>query len=1491
MSDSIEVANLVTRLSIDDSSVGKSMADLARQMKTVQSEFQAASSKLGQHANAQDTLRTKADSLSRQLELQGQKVLRLKQQHDQLVATKGRDARETQNLEARLNRAVAQYNNMHHELEETTNELERQSSAWRRVSTALDAAAKKMDAVGKKMQTAGREMSMMITAPIVAAGTASLKASIDFESAFAGVRKTVDATEAEFQEFSDEIRQMSQEIPASATAISQVAEAAGQLGIKNEALMGFTRTMTDLGVATNMASSDAATALARLANITQMPQENFDRLGATIVALGNNLATTESEIVDMALRLAGAGNQIGMTEDQILSFAGSLSSVGIEAEMGGSAFSRVMIDMAMSARMGGDDLKLFASVAGMSASQFKETFERDASSALISFVEGLGRMSKAGENTFLVLDKLGLSEIRVRDTLLRASGAGDLFRNSMELGTKAWDENIALTNEANARHETTASQLKMLGNRITDAAITLGDALVPALLSVLDALEPLFASIEEGAEWFASLDAENQKNVLTWIALAAAAGPLLIVVGKLVESIGFLIPVVKGLGTAFMWLTTTPWGLVITSAALVAGAFFSIKSAMDSNRESIELLKTAQLELQTIQQNGINESEIAATQQKIDKLNELTEKYRELVDVASQSNSALRGESDANRALIEASEKLGINFKDLKKEAAALGVELKFVDDKGRLAAVSTDQLADVTKTLSKAIKDANRVASEEANELARSIAVERQKNASVNNLLKVYKNAKQGSNEWKQAQRQLIDLFPQFASGTKINTEAIENLTNAKQKEIEAEWESVRSKTAESKAAVDNAIKRQEAAISVAEGINRIAGSGSLAEAILKRMNNELDRLRGEAASLQNILDGGDPGKGKGGDGGGAVVPPVVIPTTPKTPKAPKAPKSPKAKAYENKALDEAYKQLEHKKRMDEMTLESELKTLEQIKAKHVKTAEERMEIEERLYDVRKSIGDRTLANALEDLDKSKRLGKLTEEEEIARLKRIKKQYSDSAEERKQIDDMIFDAEIRRQDALKKKMEEEKQLRKETTDYVFQQLQAAYEDRLAREELSAEEQYKLQDRLLNDQIYLNNNYLKKVLADNRYTADEKKKIEREVTEAVRKQTNDRLKLQREYNENVKKLQEDEKKARIDSINNLSKGVQDALKAKYQEEKRVAEESIKDAQQANEEWKKSQLDAIKTVYDARVDSAQRAADAEIAAIESTYNARIEAIQKELEALDQAEKQKTREELDAEDAKKISRLEGLIEYEHNEFNKAQLQKELNKVLAEQEERHRQEQLQDHKDALKTEQEELKNKQKEEIDAVKQQLALKKEIMLAEYEAQKANINAIYAAQKASLDQQLIDTQNHYNQLLNAKSIQAEAEKMIINKQQEEILQLLDSYGDGYNQAGQTLGEQMVAGFKPHVDEISAMIANVVAQINAARSAAVSAMNDAARMPTGGGGQSSNSGNSSSSSGPVQGKVISVTNNFNSPVTSPSDVSRASTRSAQTLAMGI
>lgn len=316
-------------------------------------------------------------------------------------------------------------------------------------------------------------------------------AAIGWESAFAGVRKTVDATESELGTLSDGLRRMSTEIPVTAVELAGIAESAGQLGIETGSIEGFTRVMADLGVATNMTAQDAATQLARMANITQMSADDFDRLGSVVVDLGNNLATTEVEIVEMGLRLSGAGAQIGMSEDQILGLAGALSSVGIEAEAGGSALSKVMIEIASQVENGGDKLDTFARVAGMSASEFSAAWREDAAGALVAFVSGLGRMEDQGGSTLGVLEELEITEVRMRDALLRTSGAGEVLTDALGLASEAWEENNALTKEAEQRYGTTESQMKMAKNAITDLKVELGNGLLPVLGDASSALTDL----------------------------------------------------------------------------------------------------------------------------------------------------------------------------------------------------------------------------------------------------------------------------------------------------------------------------------------------------------------------------------------------------------------------------------------------------------------------------------------------------------------------------------------------------------------------------------------------------------------------------------------------------------------------------------------------------------------------------------------------------------------------------------------------------------------------------------------------------------------------------------------------------------------------------------------------------------------------------------------------------------------------------------------
>jgi len=407
------------------------------------------------------------------------------------------------------------------------------------------AASTRIEKIGNNVTQLGDKMTMSLSLPLVALGGGAIKAAVDFEASFAGVRKTLDTTglsasqaEAAFKEMAGQIREMALRMPLSVNEINRVAEAAGQLGVKRQDVVAFSETMIKLGTATNLTADEAATAMARFSNIMGEPTSNVDRLGAALVALGNNGASTEKEIVDMSLRLAGAGKTIGLTSSQVLGMANALSSLGIEAEMGGSAMSKMMIKIASAVSQGGDAMGKFAQIAHMTNEEFANLFKADPGAAIGKFIEGLGKTKSEGGDLLRVIDDLGISETRLRDTMLRVANAGTMVSDSMKLGQDAFRDNNALNNEYEQRLKTTQAQLILFRNKIYDLGITLGQTLIPAMMKLVDAAMPLLTSMEHMVVAFANLPEPVQTFGIALLGIVAAIGPVLSWGGRLISLLG-----------------------------------------------------------------------------------------------------------------------------------------------------------------------------------------------------------------------------------------------------------------------------------------------------------------------------------------------------------------------------------------------------------------------------------------------------------------------------------------------------------------------------------------------------------------------------------------------------------------------------------------------------------------------------------------------------------------------------------------------------------------------------------------------------------------------------------------------------------------------------------------------------------------------------------------------------------------------------------------
>ena len=540
-----------------------------------------------------EMLRQQYDNIQREMEETGNESADMK---NKLLAKQ----LQIDKTSASLEKQTAKLNELSGALEEAGVNTDDLSHSSEQLAGKIDTLKKKQGEAADKAMTFGDKAGQafnQVHEAIVAAGIAvALKeiyeyfascaqASMDFESAITGVAKTTDLTDEELAAMSDSIKALSTEIPATTEEIAAVAEAAGQLGIQKDALLDFTEIMTMLGAATNMTADEAATSLARFANITGMATDNYGRLGSVIVDLGNNFATTESEIVAMGTRLASAGKLAGLTEPEIMALAAAMSSVGIEAEAGGTAMTQTLNAIEKAVAKGGDDLAEFARIAGMSSEEFSSAWKNDAMSALTSFIGGLGKLDEQGESTVLVLEDLGLTGIR-QSNMLKALGlAADQMTGAVNTANTAWQQNTALTNEANKRYATAQSRLTMMQNAYNNLKVAIGDAYTPALSEAYGV----------GTKVLNSITAFIQKNPALVNAITAFAG----VIGAVVAALAAYAVAAKIAAAASAILTAAIpgvnviMGVTAAVAAITAGIVALATAAANDAVPSVKELTEA----------------------------------------------------------------------------------------------------------------------------------------------------------------------------------------------------------------------------------------------------------------------------------------------------------------------------------------------------------------------------------------------------------------------------------------------------------------------------------------------------------------------------------------------------------------------------------------------------------------------------------------------------------------------------------------------------------------------------------------------------------------------------------------------------------------------------------------------------------------------------------------------------------------------------------
>ena len=431
-----------------------------------------------------------------------------------------------------------------------TSKFNQATKAVEKLQTQAGKVSSVASKIGSATESIGRSLTTKLTLPLGAAFTYAGKQFSDFETGLVGVGKTTNMAGNDLKGFGDDIAKMSSVIPVSTNDLLGLAETAGQLGIHGKKdLLEFTRVMAEMGSATNLAGEEGAKQMARFANVMGLDVgKSIRQVGNSVVRLGNNFATSEAEIMNMSSRLAASSRLVGITTPNVLGLATAMSSVGIEAEAGGTAMSTVMTKVDKAVASGGAKLQNFAKVAGMSAEDFAAKWKSKPTEALQDLMKGLDSASKSGGNMNQILDMLGIKGVRESNAVKSLAQNHELLSEAIKQSNDAYDHGNDLAEEAAEAWKTLHAKLMTLKNTFGNIAKDIFSIVAPALKDMVDKVN------EFAKKWF-DLSESSKKAIGEMIlkigGLLAAIGPVLLIGGKITKTLSPVIGVLSQVGNGF----------------------------------------------------------------------------------------------------------------------------------------------------------------------------------------------------------------------------------------------------------------------------------------------------------------------------------------------------------------------------------------------------------------------------------------------------------------------------------------------------------------------------------------------------------------------------------------------------------------------------------------------------------------------------------------------------------------------------------------------------------------------------------------------------------------------------------------------------------------------------------------------------------------------------------------------------------------------------
>lgn len=574
-----EIGSLNVKIGLDSSGFQNGIASLNREMRVLDSQFKASTAALGEHGKGLEGLKLKSDSLTKQTDIQKQRVEALDAAHKKSVETKGQDAKATQDLEIKLNNAKAKLSSMEQDLKNVNKEIETQSSSWYKLGQALEPIGNKMQDIGKGMESVGKDLTKTVTLPIAGIGAAAIKIGMDFEESMSKVKAMSGATGEEMVLLEQAARD------AGASTSKSAKDAADALGFM--ALAGWDSTTSMEALMPVLRLSEAGNI--DLAKASSLVTDSMSAMGLTTQELPGYLnivaqtaRSSNTDIDQMAeayLKVGGTLRGLGVPLEESALALGLLANSGIKGSEAGTALNAVMTNLTAPTGRAKQALEELSFSAFDSEGNFKGL-----ENVLFDLKDKLAGMTEEQRNTYLAM--IGGKE-HVKDLNALLNGLDDSY---YDLTASIKESDGALEDVAKTMQDNNKGSLTALKSAIEELGLKIYDVLKPSIANIIEAIQGFIDKLN-------SLSPAQQETIVKLGLLVAAIGPALLIFGKIITVVGSAITAFSTISTAVagaggaMAALTGPIGIAIAAITAIIGIGVTLYMNWDTIKEKAGLLK------------------------------------------------------------------------------------------------------------------------------------------------------------------------------------------------------------------------------------------------------------------------------------------------------------------------------------------------------------------------------------------------------------------------------------------------------------------------------------------------------------------------------------------------------------------------------------------------------------------------------------------------------------------------------------------------------------------------------------------------------------------------------------------------------------------------------------------------------------------------------------------------------------------------------------